>query len=193
MGGTAFVGTGEDNAGGMTMYTSTDGTRESGFHINRGDSFFVNAQLVNYNKAPKQVYITYDLEWIPGTQGQDMKNSLISISQCGPQIKLSASGPTNTTSGKFYLMEDGKIVGARGHLHDGGVQMDMFVNGKYVCSSKATYGSRGEGGHSHGGAAGGDAAIKTISSMSYCEDAIAVKKGDALSMNVQYDLQKYPL
>jgi hypothetical protein len=76
--------------------------------------------------------------------------------------------------------------------------MDMFINDKYICSSVAQYGTRGEGGHSHGGMAGmgddsKDAAIKTISSMSACEEPIQVKKGDKLSMNAQYDLQKHPL
>jgi hypothetical protein len=116
-GGTGFVGTGEDSADGMTLYTTEDGTRNTGYHIGKGDTFTANAQLVNYNKEPKQVYLTYDLEWVPGLVGEDVKGMLISVTQCGSQIKLSKSGPTNTTSGKFYFMEDGKILGARGHLH----------------------------------------------------------------------------
>jgi hypothetical protein len=169
-----------------------DGTAASGYHLNKGDNFFLNAQLVNYNKEDKQIYITYDTEWIPEVHGLDVKNSLISITQCGPRIKLAQTGPTNTTSGKFFIMEDGNIISARGHLHDGGVQMDLFINDKYACSSKASYGSKAEsGGHSHGG--GNDAAIKTISSMSACAGPIAVKKGDGLHMNVQYDLSKHPL
>jgi hypothetical protein len=95
-------------------YTSTDGTRNTGFHLNKGDTFLANAQLVNYNKEAKQVYITYDLEWVSGTIGKDVKGTLISVTQCGSPIRLSASGPTNTTSGKFYIMENGKILGARG-------------------------------------------------------------------------------
>src|ERR1700760_612356 len=69
--GTGFLGTGEDNADGLTLYTSTDGTRNSGFHLNKGDVFLANAQLVNYNKEPKKVYVYYDMEWVPGIVGQD--------------------------------------------------------------------------------------------------------------------------
>jgi hypothetical protein len=65
--------------------------------------------------------------------------------------------------------------------------MDMFINGKYACSSAATYG--GDGATTE---VGGQV-WKTISAMSYCDGPIAVKKGDALSMVVEYDLKKYPL
>jgi hypothetical protein len=72
---------------------------------------------VNYNTEPKDIYITYDLEWLPGIQGDDVKTVLLSVTSCSTSIKLSESGPTNTTSGKFYFLEDGKVFRARGHLH----------------------------------------------------------------------------
>jgi len=192
MGGTGFVGTGEDTGELPVMYTTDDGTANTGYHLKKGDTFMANIQLVNYNKVPKQVHVTWDLEWIPGIVGQDMKNALVSVTQCGGGIKTSTTGPTNTTSGKFYIMEDGKITRGRGHLHDGGERIDLFVNDKFACGSKATYGSDTSGGHSHGGA-GGDVSIKTITSMSPCQGPIKVKKGDAISMVVQYDLAKHPL
>jgi len=205
LGGTAFVGTGEDSAEGHTLYTSEDGTRDSGYHVGAADSFTGWAQLVNYNKEAKQIYVVYDVEYVPGIHGDDIKTATFTAT-CGtsPMIRLSQSGPTNTTSGDFHFLESGKILGARGHLHDGGVAMDMFINNKYVCSSEAIYGTRGEagssmaGGHGHGGAAKGqkqetDASIKTIASMTACKGPIAVKKGDTMKLNAQYDLSKHPL
>jgi hypothetical protein len=117
LGGTSFVGTGEDSADGLALYTSEDGTQNSGYHIGAQDSFTGWAQLVNYNKENKQIYVFYDLEWVPGTVGDDIKTATLTATCGGGQIKLSNSGPTNTTSGKFYFMEDGKVMGARGHLH----------------------------------------------------------------------------
>jgi hypothetical protein len=89
-------------------------------------------------------------------------------------IKMSTAGSTNTTSGKFSIMEDGRILGARGHMHgtvtihlhglmfqtnvetpDGGVGMHMFINDKFTCTSEAVYGYRSDdgmgamGGHGH--------------------------------------------
>jgi len=122
--------------------------------------------------------------------GQDMKNALVSVTQCGGGIKTSPTGPTNTTSGKFFIMEDGKITRGRGHLHDGGEKIQLFINEKFACVSKANYGVSTDGGH-HGGAA--DVSIKTITSMTPCQGPLKVKKGDSVSMVVEYDLAKHPL
>jgi len=203
LGGTAFVGTGEDSADGLTVYTSEDGTRNSGYHVGGSDSFTGWAQLVNYSPESKQIYVYYDLEWVPGIQGDDIKTATFTAT-CGgsPKIRLSTTGPTNTTSGKFYFMEDGKVLGARGHLHDGGVKVVMYINDKLTCESDAVYGVRTSddgdmgGGHSHGGgasASAANAAIKTISSMTKCQGPYSVKKGDTMKLVAEYDLSKHPL
>lgn len=118
LGGTAFVGTGEDSSEGGALYTSEDGTANTGFHIGAQDSFTGWADIVNYNKEPKKVYVYYDLEWVPGIVGKDVKQATLTAT-CGgsPAIKLSKAGSTKTESGKFYFMEDGEVLGGRGHLH----------------------------------------------------------------------------
>jgi hypothetical protein len=205
LGGTAFVGTGEDSgATSRTIYTSEDGTRDTGYHVGASDTFTGWAQLVNYNKDDKQIFVYYDLEWVPGITGGDVKTATFT-STCGgsPLINLSGTRATNTTSGKFYFMEDGKVLGGKGHLHDGGVAVDVFINNKYTCSSNAIYGkaeesteSMGGKGHAHGNMksqSDGPAAIKTITDMTSCVGPIAVKKGDTMVLNAQYDLTKHPL
>jgi hypothetical protein len=128
LGGTAFVGTGEDSADGLSLYTSPDGTRNTGYHVGASDSFTGWAQLVNYNKDSKQVYVYYDLEWVPGITGADVKTATVTAT-CGtsPAIRLSTTGPTNTTSGKFQFMEDGNILRARGHLHGTFFYLPSFI------------------------------------------------------------------
>jgi hypothetical protein len=112
------VGSGEDNGHKPYLYVTSDGKSNTGYWIDQNDKFVANVQLVNYNSQPKKVYITYDLEWVPGKVGQNTKGVLISISQCsGRSIKLSQTGPTNSTSGKFTFTESGNIISARGHLH----------------------------------------------------------------------------
>jgi hypothetical protein len=205
LGGTAFIGTGEDSTEGGAVYTSDDGTRNTGYHIGAQDTFIGWAEIVNYNKEPKQIYVFYDLEWVPGIQGEDVKTATLTAT-CGslPIIKLSTSGPTNTTSGKFYFMEDGRILGARGHLHDGGVKVSMYLNDKFTCASDAIYGDKAKsdtgmggsgmaGGHNHGGGGQSSTSIKTISSMTSCKGPIPVKKGDTMKLVAEYDLAKHPL
>lgn len=120
LGGTAFVGTGEDSSADGAVYTNEDGTRDSGFHIGPNDKFLAWAQLVNYNAQPKSVYVVYDLEWVPGKLGDDVKTATLTAT-CGgsPIIKLSEAGPTTTNSTQFTFLQDGELLGARGHLHDG--------------------------------------------------------------------------
>jgi len=186
--GTGFVGTSEDAGDHPVMYTQRDGKSDAGYWVQKSDSFVATAELVNYNKEPQKVYLTYDLEWAPGKVGVNTKGMLISISQCmGKNIRTSTTGPTNSTSGKFTVLEDGKILAARGHLHDGGVKMDLLINGRFACESKATYGGAGSTTTVNG------EEWKTISSMSFCDGPISVKKGDGLSMIVEYNLKKHPL
>ncbi|KAF2400595.1 hypothetical protein EJ06DRAFT_397833 [Trichodelitschia bisporula] len=186
--GTGFVGTGEDSGDVPVLYTSRDGKANAGYHVGQGDAFMAMVELVNYNKEAKQVYITYDLEWTPRGQEVNSKGMLISISQCkGKAIKTSNAGPTNTTSGKWTVREDGNILAARGHLHDGGVAVDLFINNKFACASKAVYGGAGSTAEING------QQWQTISSMTNCDGPVPVKKGDELSMVVEYDLKKYPL
>jgi hypothetical protein len=129
LGGTAFVGTGEDGAAEGQIYTSEDGTQNTGYHVGESDSFNAWAQLVNYNKDWKMIYLTYDIEWVPGKVGEDIKTATFTVT-CGglSKIKLSESGPTDTTSGNFTFMQDGKILGGRGHMH-GSFSYQIFLPG----------------------------------------------------------------
>jgi hypothetical protein len=114
-----FVGSSEDTGTAPYVYTTRDGKLNSGYHMSRTDKFSANAQLVNYNTVAKRVYITYDLEWVPGTVGSDTKSQLLSVTMCpnARNIKLSNTGPVATNSGAFTFLESGTILTARGHLH----------------------------------------------------------------------------
>jgi hypothetical protein len=74
------------------------------------------------------------------------------------------------------ITQDATIVWARGHLHMGGEKVDLAVNGKVVCSSKATYDANG-----------------VIETMSLCPKPIPVKKGDYMTVSSLYDVAAHPL
>jgi len=212
-GGTGFLSTGEDSAAEQAMFTDTAGALNTGYHIKSTDRFNFWAQLVNYNKAPAKVYVTYDIEWVPGIVGQEAKTIVVSATCGAGLIRMSQAGSANTTSGKFYIMEDGRILGGRGHIHDGGVAMHMLINGKYTCSSNAMYGLRseeasmggmgGKGGkasHSHAatapgakGKGGAEPKLLTVANMTDCVGPFKVKKGEFVQLRAEYDLKKHPL
>jgi hypothetical protein len=53
----------------QAMYTDAAGTLNTGYYIKSTDKFNWWAQLVNYNKQPAKVYVTFDTEWYPGLVG----------------------------------------------------------------------------------------------------------------------------
>jgi hypothetical protein len=114
--GAGFVGAGDDNGNRPWVYAPTDGSFESGFHLNGAASrFSANIVLVNYNKVPKTVCVAYDLEYLPGLVGKKVKSSLISSAGLlGP--KTDKARALNTTSQPMKFTESGHIVLAKGHL-----------------------------------------------------------------------------
>jgi hypothetical protein len=192
IGGTSgFVGNGDDNSNEPTLYASKDGSLESGYWLSASDRFMAQFVLVNYNPEPKKVEVHYDLEYLPGHVGKPVKSSLISASCTG--IRTSKMSAVNTTSSPMSFTEDGYIVLARGHLHDGGVAMHLAVNrkvgGTYKCTSKAIY-----GGKLATGAASGHGHADTIADMQNCNPhPIKVSTGDTMVMTAEYNLAAHPL
>ena len=114
------MGTGDDQSNIPVWYTSPDGKHNGGFHLGPKDTIIMNLDLVNSNMAEKEVYLTMEMEYLPGTVGSDTRDTLLSVTGCGENIiKISETAPTNTTSGAYTWLEDGIIVFAKGHLHNG--------------------------------------------------------------------------
>jgi len=181
--GAGFVGAGDDNGNTPFIYTPRDGSLDSGFYVSPETGFTAQIVLVNYLDKPQQVYLNYDLEYLPGHVGKRVKSMLLSASLGNP--RTSRSGAVNTTSSGMPFTESGTIVLAKGHLHDGGVAMYMRITGKnaFNCVSKATY-----GGKLHGSSA------ETISDMTDCNPGpVKVSVGDTMYMTAEYDIKAHPL
>jgi len=65
--------------------------------------------------------------------------------------------------------------------------MQVFVNGKQICNTIPTYEKRDSKGQ-------GEEVHYTIKEMSLCQPGTlgALKKGDALTIKSDYDVEKYP-
>lgn len=91
------------------------------------------------------------------------------------------------TGEEVVAERSGTIVNARGHMHDGGVQLSMIRNGKPVCVSEAIYGG------AESTFIGKDGTKwETISSMTECTQAIRIEKGDKIKLEAVYDTVKHP-
>jgi hypothetical protein len=69
---------------------------------------------------------------------------------------------------------------------DGGVNMLLMVNGKAACDSKAEYGGKLVEGKASDGTK-----WESISGMGHCTE-IPINKGDVLSMQANYDVDRHP-
>jgi len=177
--GSKFVGSGEDNNNVPVWYTNKDGSHSGGFHIGAADSFSMNADLVSLNPGTSQIYLTMDMEYLPGKVGSDTQETLLSVDSCGGQkLRTSTTGPTNSTSGRYTFRQSGSIIVAKGHLHAGGDKVQVYINSKLTCESKALY--------------GGTKGDLAINEMTLCPE-IKVKTGDVMTFSIVYDVSKHPV
>jgi hypothetical protein len=89
---------------------------------------------------------------------------------------------------------EGTIIGAAGHLHDGGQRVTLDVDGKRVCNSEASYGTSPEFISKSEGMAHKESATHHVSKMSLCVgDKFTDKKlvkGQKWRLRVEYDYAK---
>ena len=90
--------------------------------------------------------------------------------------KVSKTNAATTTSRTMQITEDATIVWARGHIHAGGTEVVLTLNGKDICISKPSYNNAG-----------------VITEMSICPKPIFLKKGDSFALRGTYDLTKHAL
>ncbi|KAF2404354.1 hypothetical protein EJ06DRAFT_518776 [Trichodelitschia bisporula] len=170
-------------------YTTPDGQLKAGFYI-KNDEFIMQAELVNYHPEPQNVFLQMDIEWVPGKYGPDASQATLAATSCdsATQSFKPQPGTAGEIKSKVYpATADGKIIAARGHMHDGGTAVNMYINDKLVCASKATYGGAGSTLKVNG------KEWQTITKMSECADPIAIKKGDNVLITASYDTKTHPL
>jgi hypothetical protein len=60
------------------LFTTVDGSFNSGFYFGEKDKLFFQAEVVNYNKEPQTVYIQMDTEFVDGKPEKEAMTSFIS-------------------------------------------------------------------------------------------------------------------
>lgn len=88
---------------------------------------------------------------------------------------------TTQVSPPYTVTVPGTIYNVYAHLHDGGVNVKMSINGELVCDSKAEYGGE------HGTTEIDGEKWETIQAYTECTDEVEVKKGDKMVVEATYD------
>jgi hypothetical protein len=167
--GAYFIDRGEDSGQTDTIFTSRDGKFDSGYQVNGKPSITVSYDFVNYKDVSRQLHLELEYEYVEGISGRDAGHTLKSVAGNPKLTGTSVSMP-------MKISKDSTIVWARGHLHQGGISMNLKVNGISKCISRATYNAAG-----------------IITDMEICPQPIAIKKGDSLTIESLYDTTKHKL
>jgi len=209
-----FFSTGNERSN--IIYNNPNSTTPAGYYIQPSDNFLLQSEIVNNEQHESPVWVVMKFEYIPGKPADQQQTKVVWLSAGGPgacsrKLDLSAllgavngTGEPKLGAGELYPPNDkkftlksepwvspwtGNFVALGGHIHDGGVNTEIYQNGKLICDSRAKYAT----GMSHGMAAGqGSADARHISSMSGCRSTEPVKAGDKFEIVVNYDFDTYP-
>jgi hypothetical protein len=95
-------------------YTTPDGKEDSGYYISKnGGKIWIQSEVVTYKKTAEQVYMTLDLEYLPGKVGRDALFTLLLVTGCANVGYHSNEPLNNLTSGEFPIQADGKLINVR--------------------------------------------------------------------------------
>ncbi|KAF1810042.1 hypothetical protein P152DRAFT_484128 [Eremomyces bilateralis CBS 781.70] len=163
----------------------------AGFYIGAGDPIIMMAELINYDPAEKETYIKLEYEYLSGGRPEgylDVVQNAINMEGCkfaGLSIFPPADGPVIYESNKYDVIANGYLMNLSPHLHDGGIDFQVYVNEKEVCNSKAIYGG--------GAQAVGEEPWETIVGYEKCPEGIRIVKGDQVHIKAKYDLTQHRL
>jgi plastocyanin len=178
-----------------------------GWRYRTDDQWVMNHMIHNLTPTPADVYITYDLEFVPDTAPEaaamrEVRTLFLDVMglQIYPvfDVRRHAGGrdgrytyPRESKQGRagaytrnrYVVPEDGVLVGTAGHLHPGGLWTDLSLErgGKRVrlFRSRAHY-------FEPAGAVSWDVAMEATP-----EDwRVGVKRGDVLSVSATYDSRR---
>jgi hypothetical protein len=184
---------GADEKGQMDYYAPLDSKLKSSYYVDKTRSLINMIDVVNYAPQDQIVYTSTEIEYLEGKLDNFVDAILNDIEPglCGGANGNAVHAPKGVN--KFTVnatgieaLRSGYIVNMRAHMHDGGVDISMKINGKEACVSKALYGGPGHTSESPDG--------KKWESLRETTDcgSMKVNKGDKIEFLATYDLDLHP-
>ncbi|KAF2397653.1 hypothetical protein EJ06DRAFT_130049 [Trichodelitschia bisporula] len=170
---------------------------KSSFPLTASDRFMAQLELMNLLPKPQDVWLTVDYEFVDGPRQPGWKVAKamwLDVTNCGAS---SVRPPAGKQQFKLAMRPwtsqfDGELLGVGGHLHDGGVNVNVYQNNKVICDSRATY---TEPAHGHKVKRDGphdmNDGMAHIKQMSTCSELGPLKKGDKIFIDANYDFAKF--
>jgi len=122
--------------------------KKVGYPVIAADRFGLITDLMNMNPASKSVYMTMYYDYVEDNMADwdHVKPVWFDVAQCGTsEIGGGTAGSNFKISALPWTANfDGEVLAIGGHIHDGGINVDVLANGKVACTSKAIYGTNEE-------------------------------------------------
>ncbi|QDS77928.1 hypothetical protein FKW77_001137 [Venturia effusa] len=122
-----------------------DAGGNTGYHLGEKDVISWVVDLMNMNMDDRLVYVTQTYDYLPGplpAGWQDIKPVWFDASNCwtGEVAAPQETGAFVIESPPWVPNMEGRIVDAVGHLHDGGIAVDVFASPtQSICTTKLNY------------------------------------------------------
>ncbi|KAN0108766.1 hypothetical protein V8E51_008508 [Hyaloscypha variabilis] len=120
-----------------------NGTNNTGYYVGPKDNIAFLAELMNTAMENQTAVVTMTYEYLPGLPSSFQKVTPIwlDITGCGDSEEPAKNDTTfQYTSPVWTANATGRIAAAIGHLHDGGVNLDITQNNSTMCDFEAAYG-----------------------------------------------------
>jgi hypothetical protein len=172
-------------------------TDKAGYYVGPTDTIAFLTELMNTEMVNQTAIVTITYEYVPGFPSSFHKVTPIwlDITGCGTDSEEQAMNNTafHYTSPVWTANATGRVVAAIGHIHDGGVNLDITKNNSTLCDSVAAYGQNSgyidPSGMSMPGMPMGSMGTH-ISSLSQCSTG-QVNLGDNLTVTAFYNTTEY--
>jgi hypothetical protein len=167
----------------------------------------VTIDIMSERKEPATVSMAITYEYIEKNSeaGKQYKAAMMQWLAINPFAQPVAGKKMYPSMNSWTATVNGKLLYTIGHMHDGGVNLRLLINGKPVCDSAQFYERNGtivkaintapkigrrspQAGHSHAAPTFGG---EHIASPGACVDYGSIKKGDVLKAESYYDFTQF--
>jgi hypothetical protein len=173
----------------------------SGYHLQPKDEFYYIVELMNMNMVDTVVYLTMTYDYLPGelpANWGNIKGVWLDANQCwNSEVRPPReNGSFSIQSERWTPNFEGRVISAMGHVHDGGIEVDIQASEtNSLCKTQTQYSEKPE--YIYRGVAMGGDKISTdhISSMKGCTHdditPVQLNKEQAWMVKGDYDYDKF--
>jgi len=171
-----------------------------GYYVGPAAAFVSLIELMSESSQNKQVYMTMKYEYLPAAKALDYKKVtpiwMDITGDCGISEEGARQGISQYKSPRWTSKDTtGRLILTSGHMHDGGINIQLLQNGKEVCNSKMVYGAKPAYVEKAGATMGGKsmAGMTHISEQGLCANFGDLHPGDSLQIIANYNSNLHPL